>query len=87
MTLFGVVLHVAAAVALAGVVCRLAAMERAGDSVRCRVQWHGWVTAHVLVACGLTARLFQMESTAALLVTLGLAVMYGARWHRRAGER
>lgn len=87
MTAYGVLLHVAAAIALAGVVSRLAVMERTGDSVRCRMQWHGWTVAHVLIACGLVARLFRMEGLAALLVTLGLAVYFGVRWSRRAGEQ
>lgn len=86
MTFTWVLLHVAAAVALAGICCRLAAMYRHGESMACRVQWHAWVLAHVTVASGLVALLFQLPDLAMLLVVVGLSMYFGVRWHRRAGD-
>lgn len=72
MTLYSLVLFVAAAVAFAGVCCRLAHMEHAYGSLR----WHGILIAHVLLGMGLLARLLHMQAPAAMLITVGLALFF-----------
>ena len=42
---------------------------------------------YVLIGLGMCARLLQLPQWAALLTTAGLALYFGARWHRRSGDR
>lgn len=80
-------LHVLSAIVLAGVCCRLLALPLSEPSLRCRLRWHVWVMAHVLIGGGMCARLLQLPQWAALLTTAGLALYFGARWHRRSDDR
>ncbi len=80
-------MHVMAAIVLAGICCRLFDLQQGRPGWASQVTWHAWVTAHVLIGAGMVARLFGMEEHAALLVTAGLALYFGVRWSRRAGDR
>lgn len=81
MSLYAVLLHIAAAVAFAGVCCRLLHFEH-GHGIRA----HAWTVAHVLLGMGLLARLFGMPEAAAMLVTLGLAIALAVKPHRRSSD-
>lgn len=85
MTAYAITLHVLSAIALAGVVSRLAHLHRSPCSSA--VQWHGWVWANVMIGMGLLAQMFQMPKESAWLVTAGLALYFGVRWHRRSGDQ
>lgn len=87
MTSAQVTLHVLAAVVLAGICCRLLDLPRARTGWQPQAAWHAWVLAHVLIGMGMVARLFRMETDASWLVTSGLAIYFGVRWARRAGDR
>lgn len=80
MSLYSVIVHVLTAIALAGIVFRLAVKTRAGDSLQCHMRFHLWTLAHVLLIVGLLARLFGMESVAVMSVVAGLALYFGTRW-------
>lgn len=81
MTLYALVLHVSAAIAFAGICCRLLHFEHAHG-----LRAHAWTVAHVLLGIGLLARLFGMADAAAMLVTMGLALALGVRPHRRSTD-
>lgn len=87
MSLLSVVTHICAAVALFGIVSRVAHMREQGVSWRCRAVSASWQTAHVLLAVGLLAELFGLRGAGGLLVTAGLALYFGVRWARRGGEQ
>lgn len=79
-----IILHVLSAVVLMGVICRLFDLRTCETG---RLMWHAWMLAHVLVALGMVARLFRMSPADVYLVTSGLALMFGIRWTRRAGDK
>jgi hypothetical protein len=80
-------LHVLSAIVLASVCYRLFVLPLSEPSLRCRLRWHAGVMAYVLIGLGMCARLLQLPQWAALLTTAGLALYFGARWHRRSGDR
>lgn len=87
MNLPHVLLHIAAAVALAGVVCRLYSISRVTVGWKDRVRWNSWVAAHVMLGLGMVSRLFGLEMAAAYFVTFGIALYFGVRWRRRASDQ
>lgn len=82
-----IVLHVLSAVVLMGVICRLFDLRTCDPQQSSRLIWNLWATAHVFVALGMVARLFRISPADVYLVTVGLALMFGIRWSRRAEDK
>lgn len=80
-----------ALVAIAGVVCRLAALPPAKPNLRSQVAWYGWMWAHVLIGVGCFGVVLgpfvgaQPAHGGSTMMLAGLAMLFGVRWHRRHG--
>lgn len=86
MTPIELVVHVNAAIALAGICYRLTHLRPCRASWRSQALWHVWVVAHVLIGVGLLAALFRLSPWPAVFISTGLAVYFGVQWHRRSDE-
>lgn len=83
-----------AVVVFAGIVCRLAGLERCrhGERARLVLSWHGWVAANIAVGLGALelalAPLIGDEPPriGITLMLAGMAALVGIRWRRRSRE-